>query len=98
MPLQTPCRGASANRIGDPLTRKNLDGSPGSQTYRVREIRVGASLFRVYFHQSKVGPDTVNQIIQAVGSRLLVRAERMGRRFLLEVLLGTDYYRMVLTS
>ena len=61
---------------------------------------MGASFFRIHFHQSQVRPDALNQIIYAVGLELAPtsRGRQMGLRRLLEVLLGANYHRVVLAG
>lgn len=51
--------------------QSNLNGCSGSQTDWISKVRLSAPFFRIHLDQSKICPDALNQIIQAVGSKLV---------------------------
>lgn len=61
---------------------------------------MSAPFFRIYLDQPQIGPDALNQIIQAAESELaqVRRTQQMGLEHILEVLLGADHHRVVLAG
>ena len=44
----------------------DLDGGPLAQADRVRKIGVCAPFLSVHFHEAKLGPNSLDEVVQAV--------------------------------